>query len=295
MPKIKKPGVSYWKLDPLQPPQMRFPNVGSLAGRIAPFFIPLLLSGFTTNVLLLLSAIFIAALWAQFSFLKLAKWIGVVACNWVFRKGQHQRLRMADSAKRKAEIAADRDQVRKGMVSIASAGFGLMLILGFGKASDIVFNRAFAGERDDVARHLEPTPAQASEDSVSSAQVTLHNGSGTNIRLLHFNCYARTMHLNNGMTFTRERFGHDLSGVLLFAGGSGQSLACTPNSLVTMIPAANTTCADITWWIDYVLVDQPTRGQRKPFRLILQDGHKRWEEVSLDSPALSCPGDRKAS
>ncbi len=295
MAKPKRPVVSTWKLAPLRQPELHLPSAGGLAGRVIPFLLPLLLSGFTTSVWLLLLASVSGAIWAQFSLWKVTRFIGIAACNELFSKGPHQRPRIADFAVWKAGIEADRERLVKGTTSIVFAAFWLVLILFFGVVSDLIFARAFAAERDDVYRNLRPTPARPSEESLSSPEITLKNNSATDIRLVKFSCYAPTMHLDNGMTLPRTAFGHDLARIHLIAGGSGESLTCTPNNIITLKPPAATTCADITWWIDYVLADQPRTLQTKPFRLVLQAGHKQWEEVSLDAPTLQCPGDPKVS
>ena len=295
MAKPKRPVVSTWKLAPLRPPELHMPSAGGLAGRVIPFLLPLLLSGFTTSVWLLLLASLSAAIWAQFSLWKVTRYVGVAVCNKLLSKSPHQRPRIADFASWKAGIEDDRERLRKGTTSIAFAGFWLLLILFFSMASDLIFARAFAAERDDVFRNLRPTPARPSEESLSSPEITLKNDSATDIRLVKFSCYAPTMHLDDGMSLQRQRFGHDLAGIHLTAGGSGESLTCTPSNIITLKPPAATTCADITWWIDYVLADQPRTLQTKPFRLILQAGHKQWEEVSLDAATLLCPGDTKVS
>jgi hypothetical protein len=276
-----------WRLEALPVPEVRWVSIRGAIGLIGPIVLSALLAGFTMSTGLLLSACLVTALWLQYSFWKPAHYFGVRICNWMPFTRKRERPRTAGFDSRKAEMEAHRRLVCSGITRSIFAVLWLVLLALLSWANQAIYHRSFEAERGEVYQNFRASPPKSSEESLSSAEITVQDNSPVKMRLLRYGCRALSARTSNGMSFLGTTTGKDL-GVVLSGAGDGETLSCVPNRVVKVNPPVYTTCADILWTIDYVLVDQTETPQSKQFRSELQAGHTQWQLKSVNAPVLNC-------
>lgn len=150
-------------------------------------------------------------------------------------------------------------------------------------------NSTLGDQQKDVwANLVVQAPSSAPRDDPFSSIFTITNGGQEDIGWHKITCTANTVYFLGGLLYTGLPTTNHIteSRTPLRSGRRSESVIC-----LDLFSAKNRLgCADITVNIDYVLEDQPTWKQHKPFRFFTrrEEGIFRWYEFSLDTPGSVC-------
>lgn len=292
MPK-KPPRPSRWRLEPLKPVSLDWLNWRDLKRHPLPPIIISLVLAYGSGVRFMIPVgivIGVAALWLFYDLLPLASWMAVrkINKNSFFSSKYISESTQVEAAEREQlEVLRNKTMNRARFtysmvlfVVIASAYVGLV---------NFVSDKSFEEMREEVREHLEADNAYVSESTVSTAEITVKNKSRSDVLLDSFVCSMKILKLDNGSSFYDEQLETALHGLRLTRGGNGQTFDCTPEKFMhARGRMVGTRCADATWTIAYKIPFHSDRVESKSFRYILQSGHKRWEEVGLDTSVDAC-------
>jgi hypothetical protein len=239
-------------------------------------------------------AIVVLAMWLYIDLLPLAHWLSV---RKVTMDTRFSRERISESADCAASESEQLEVLRANVLTRIRWTYRtiLFLLVAISCVLSIayVLDKGYQELRNDVRDHLEATAAVPTENSVSTAEITIRNQSSSDVLLEHFFCRARKLVLEDGSipgtSFSDYTFGQNFNGIRITRGGDGQTLSCTPEQLIHNEGAEwPTRCADLQWEIYYKIPSHLQTTEMKSYRYILQKGHKTWEQVAIDAPISVC-------